>query len=88
MGNADRIEADCNAVRPPTKSNTAATTPSVTPQKIFREFGGFCTPLAVIIAQTKVEESAEVIKKMQISNTAMQEVKLAKGNSPKRAKSA
>ena len=88
MGNAEMIAADCSAVRPPTKSRTAATRPSETPQKTFREFGGFCTPFAVIMAQTKVEEFAEVMKKMQIRMTAINEVSLARGNCSNRAKRA
>ena len=88
MGKAEMIAADCSAVKPPTKSRTAATRPSETPQKIFKEFGGFCTPFAVIMAQTKVEESAEVIKKMQIRMTATKDVSLARGNCSSRAKRA
>ena len=70
------------------KIRIAAEELSARPQKIFKKAGGSCTPFAVIIAQTKVEEFAEVMKNTEISTTVTKEVSFVRGNCSSRAKMA
>src|SRR5699024_221608 len=71
-GNAEIIAADCSAfkpVSPPAKSNTYAIDDNNNPQINFTKFAGLKVPKAVCIPKTNVAESAEVIKKEDISPT-------------------
>lgn len=72
--------AVCKAVSPPAANNTAATTPSVTAQKIRCQTGEFRSPLDVIISITNDPESEEVTKKVTISTVAIKEVIIDHGS--------
>ena len=76
-GRPVRMEAVCRARSPPPISNTAATKPSNTAQKIRCFTGGFVLPPAVMMSITSEPESDEVIKKVKTTRTASPEVMLA-----------
>src|SRR5699024_177126 len=67
-GNATMIEAVCSASRPPCHKRTAAAPDCKIPQMSFTELGGNRLPPVVCIPNTKVAESADVMKNVLISS--------------------
>ena len=78
-GKAAIIIVFCNASNPLTDNNMIAITDNVIPQANFTLFGGVRDPLVDCIPRTKVAESAEVMKKEPINNTAKTEIPVEKG---------
>ena len=58
--------AVCTAFRPPAISNAKAMAETNTPQMILVRFFGFTSPSVLMVANTKVAESPEVMKKIKI----------------------
>lgn len=69
----------CNAVSPLTDNKMIAMADWMTPQMIFTLFGGVNEPYVDCIPNTKVAESADVIKNEAIRKTAKTEMTNDKG---------
>ncbi len=87
-GRANTMVAVCTAFRPPAISNAKAMAETRTPQIILVRFFGFTSPSVLIVANTKVAESPEVMKKITIKIVATIELSQASGNSPNKANNA
>src|SRR5690606_36917803 len=72
-GKAAIINAFCNACNPPLYNKIAAIAASITPHVSFTLFGGVSEPFVVCIPKTNVAESAEVIKNITTSKTAIKD---------------
>ena len=73
-GKAAMIIVFCNAVSPLTDSKIIAIVDWMTPQIIFTLFGGVNEPYVDCMPNTKVAESAEVMKNEAIRITAKTEM--------------
>ena len=80
--------AVCTAFKPPAINNAKAIPETNTPQMILVRFFGFTSPSVLIVANTKVAESPEVMKNTKIKIVAKIEVNQANGNSPNKANNA
>ena len=78
-GSALISEAVCSADRPPARSSAAATTPSVTAQKIRCHTGGSSLPPEVMMSITSEPESDEVTKKVIINKVATSDIRVDQG---------
>lgn len=78
-GKAAIIIVFCKAVRPLTDSKMIAMVDWMTPQMIFTLFGGVNEPYVDCMPNTKVAESADVIKNEAIRKTAKTEMMNDKG---------
>ena len=79
-GSALMIDPDCSAGSPPASSSAAATTPSVTAQKIRCHTGGSSLPPEVIMSITSEPESDEVTKKVIINKVATSDIRVDQGS--------
>lgn len=87
-GNAEMIDAVCNAVKPPDHNNTVAAEAWIKPQTSLIISGGLSIPFVVWIPNTNVAESAEVMKNVLINTIERTDAIVASGNSFNAAKSA
>src|SRR5690625_2748871 len=87
-GNAETMEAVCNAFNPPDHSNTEAAADWINPQISLILSGGLNIPFVVCIPMTNVAESAEVIKKIAIRIIPTIVKIVGNGNSPNVANNA
>mgnify|MGYP006913203491 CR=1 FL=1 len=65
-GRANTMVAVCTAFKPPAINNAKAIPETNTPQIILVRFFGFTSPSVLIVANTKVAESPEVMKNTKI----------------------
>lgn len=80
-GKAAIINAVCKDPSPPAKSRMTAMVDCAIPHVSFTAFAGSSDPLEVCMPSTNVAESAEVIKKVEMSNTATIDNNMPSGNS-------
>lgn len=73
-GKAAMMITFCSASKPPTYRRMIAMADWITPQIIFKLFGGVSEPCDDCMPRTNVAESAEVMKNDVISNMAIMEI--------------
>ncbi len=78
-GNAATIEIVCNGFSPPLIRSPIAIAACIKPHTIFFPFGGLIFPLEDNIDNTKVPESADVMKKMSNKIKATKESNIPNG---------